>query len=391
MKLRHLILAALAAVGLGSAQAEAQVVRGVTDTEILVGTYTDLSGVTVSWGVGNSSAWRMAFDEINAKGGIHGRKIRYIVEDSQYQVPRSIQAANKLINRDNVFLMVANGGTPMNNATMPEQFEKGVPNMFPLTSARSMYDPFHRLKFGLASSYYDQMRSGVKYFVEQKGRKAICAMYQDTDFGRDVMNGVWEQMKASNMKLVAETTHKPTDNDFSASVARMRDAKCDLVILGTITRDTNQIVAVMRKTGWDVEVLGNIAIYDNSVAEVPGGVNEGIFALTSVLFFSADDPRSQVQEFVKSFKARFNREPNFAAQLGYSAAYLLAEGLQNAGRNLTVDSFIGGIEKVTAYNDIFGSPTLSYGPTKRQGSNESFLVQIRGGKWVSVQQKPLGY
>ncbi len=391
MKLRHLMLAALAAVGLGSGQAEAQVVRGVTDTEILVGTYTDLSGVTVSWGVGNSSAWRMAFDEINAKGGIHGRKIRYIVEDSQYQVPRSIQAANKLINRDNVFLMVANGGTPMNNATMPEQFEKGVPNMFPLTSARSMYDPFHRLKFGLASSYYDQMRSGVKYFVEQKGRKAICAMYQDTDFGRDVMNGVWEQMKASNMKLVAETTHKPTDNDFSASVARMRDAKCDLVILGTITRDTNQIVAVMRKTGWDVEVLGNIAIYDNSVAEVPGGVNEGIFALTSVLFFSADDPRPQVQEFVKSFKARFNREPNFAAQLGYSAAYLLAEGLQNAGRNLTVDSFIGGIEKVTAYNDIFGSPTLSYGPTKRQGSNESFLVQIRGGKWVSVQQKPLGY
>jgi len=391
MKLRHLILAALAALGLGAGQAQAQAVRGVTDTEILIGTYTDLSGVTVSWGVGNSSAWRMAFDEINAKGGIHGRKIRYIVEDSQYQVPRSIQAANKLINRDNVFLMVANGGTPMNNATMPEQFEKGVPNMFPLTSARSMYEPFHRLKFGLASSYYDQMRSGVKYFVEQKGRKAICAMYQDTDFGRDVMNGVWEQMKTMNMKLVAETTHKPTDNDFSASVARMRDAKCDLVILGTITRDTNQIVAVMRKTGWDVEVLGNIAIYDTSVAEVPGGVNEGIYALTSVLFFTPDDPRPAVQEFVKSFKARFNREPNFAAQLGYSAAYLLAEGLQNAGRNLTVDSFIGGIEKVTAYNDIFGSPTLSYGPKKRQGSNESFLVQIHNGKWVSVLPKPLGY
>ena len=93
----------------------------------------------------------MAFDEQNAKGGINGRKIKYIVEDNQYQVPRSVQAANKLINRDNVFLMVANGGTPMNNATMPEQLEKGVPNMFPLTSARSMYEPLNRLKFGLAS------------------------------------------------------------------------------------------------------------------------------------------------------------------------------------------------------------------------------------------------
>ena len=127
--------------------------------------------------------------------------------------------------------------------------------------------------------------------------------------------------------MAGEITHKPTDNDFSASVARMRDAKCDLVILGTITRDTNQIVAVMRKTGWDVEVLGNIAIYDSSVAEVPGGVNEGVYAMTSVLFFSPSDPRPAVQDFVKKYRAQYNREPNFAAQLGYSAAYLLAEGL----------------------------------------------------------------
>ena len=81
----------------------AQTVRGVTDTEIVIGTYTDLSGVTVAWGVNNSNAIRMAFDEVNARGGIHGRRIRYIVEDNQYQVPRSIQASNKLINRDNVF------------------------------------------------------------------------------------------------------------------------------------------------------------------------------------------------------------------------------------------------------------------------------------------------
>jgi branched-chain amino acid transport system substrate-binding protein len=392
MQLYRLFLVTLLALfGFAIAEARAQSVRGVTDTEILVGGYTDLSGVGVSWGVGNSSAWRMAFDEINAKGGVHGRKIRYIVEDNQYQVPRSIQAANKLINRDGVFLMVANGGTPMNNATLPEQLEKGVPNMFPLTSARSMYDPYHRLKFGLASSYYDQMRSAIKFFAEKKGRKAICAMYQDTDFGRDVMNGVWDQMKAMGTKTVGETTHKPTDTDFSAAVARLRDAKCDLVILGTITRDTNMIVAVMRKTGWNVEVLGNIAIYDSSVAEVPGGTNEGIFAMTSVLFFSPDDPRPAVQEFVKKYRGLYNREPNFAAQLGYSAAYLLVDGLTRAGRNLTVDTFINGMEQVKDHRDIFGSPPMSYGPNRRQGSNESFLVQVRSGKWVPVMPESLGY
>src|SRR4249920_4055971 len=78
--------------------------RGVTDNEVLIGTYTDLSGVTAMWGVNNTNAWRMVFDETNAKGGVNGRKIKYIVEDNQYQIPRSVQAANKLINKDGVFV-----------------------------------------------------------------------------------------------------------------------------------------------------------------------------------------------------------------------------------------------------------------------------------------------
>jgi branched-chain amino acid transport system substrate-binding protein len=291
--MRRHILAAAGALALSAIlpfTASAQAVRGVTDTEIVIGTYTDLSGVTVAWGVNNSNAIRMAFEEINAKGGIHGRKIRYILEDNQYQVPRSIQAANKLINRDNVFLLIANGGTPMNNAVMPDQLSKGVPNMFPLTSARSMYEPYHRLKFGLASSYYDQMRSAVKLLAE-RGRKKICAMYQDTDFGRDVMDGARDQLKAMNMSLAAETAHKPTDADFSASVAKLKDAGCDAILLGTIVRDTNQIVAAVRKTGWDVPIMAQVAAYDSAVAEVPGGVTEGIECMTSVLFVGKDDPR----------------------------------------------------------------------------------------------------
>src|SRR3984957_7600498 len=193
-------------------------VRGVTDNEIVIGTYTDLSGVTAMWGVNNTNAWRMVFDDVNSEGGINGRKIRYIVEDNQYQIPRSVQAANKLINRDGVFMMVANGGTPMNNATMPEQLAKGVPNMFPLTSARSMYEPFHHLKFGLAASYYDQMRSGVKLFGETHHSKTVCAMSQDTDFGRDVMAGAKDQLAAMNLKLVPEPLPNPTDTPFTACV-----------------------------------------------------------------------------------------------------------------------------------------------------------------------------
>src|SRR5215472_3575586 len=389
--MRNVLIAAVAAVALTVPATAGENARGVTDNEIVIGTHTDLSGVTAMWGVNNTNAWCMVFDEANAEGGVNGRKIKYIVEDMQYQVPRAVQAANKLINRDNVFIMVANGGTPMNNATMPDQLAKGVPNVFPLTSARSMYAPLHHLKFGLASSYYDQMRAGVKYFVEQRGKKAICAMSEDTDFGRDVMAGANDQLAAMNVKLAAQTLHKPTDTDFSASVARLHDANCDLILVGGIVRDTVQIISAVRKTGWNVDMLGQAASYDEAVAAVPGGVTEGFYSMTPVLFVAASDSSPAVTKFAEAYKKQFGKEPNFAAQIGYTGAQLVVQALKNAGKDLTVDGFVAGMESIKDWHDIFGSPPMGFSTTKHQGSNQSFLCVVKHGHWVPVSTTPVGY
>jgi len=390
-RFRKALLGLCLSAGLVQAAAAADPVRGVADTEILIGTYSDLSGVTAMWGVNNTNSWRMVFDDVNAAGGINGRKIRYIVEDNQYQVPRSVQASNKLINRDGVFAMVANDGTPMNNATMPDQLAKGVPNIFPLTSARSMYEPFHHLKFGFAASYYDQMRSGLKLFVAEHHRKIVCGMSQDSDFGRDVMDGARDQLKAMNMALAAETLHKSTDTDFTASVAKLRDANCDLIVLGTITRDTIQIVSSVRKIGWDVEMLGQAASYDEAVAQVPGGVTEGFFSMTPVLFVADSGGTPAMKAFADKYQSLYGKAPNFAAQIGFTTAHLVVQALTNAGRDLTVDSFVAGMESIKDYRDIFGSPAMSFGPAKHQGSNESFLAVVKGGHWVPVSTSPYGY
>lgn len=369
----------------------AEPVRGVTSSEIVVGTYTDLSGVTAMWGVNNSNSWRMVFDEVNAAGGIDGRKIKYIVEDNQYQVPRSIQAANKLINRDGVFFMVANGGTPMNNAVMPEQIAKGIANIFPLTSARSMYEPLNHLKFGLGSSYYDQIRAGVKYFTEKRGKKKVCTMAQDTDFGHDITDGVHDQLKAENMTLAGETLHRPTDTDFSAAVAKMRDVNCDLLVLGTIVRDTVQIVSAVRKVGWKVDMVGQAASYDEAVATVPGGATEGFYSMTPMLYVAATGTSPQVKAFAATYSKRFDKQPNFAAQIGYTGAQVVVQALKNAGKNLDTDTFIAGLESIKDYHDIFGSPPISFSKTKHQGSNQSFLCVVKDGHWQTVEPKPLGY
>ena len=364
---------------------------GVSAHEVKIGTYTDLSGVTAMWGVNNSDSYRMVFDAANKAGGIDGRKIRYIVEDNQYQVPRSIQAENKLLNADHVFIQVANGGTPMNNATMPMQLKAGVANVFPLTSARSMYEPFSPLKFALGSSYYDQVRSGVKYFVEHEHKTRICAAAQDTDFGKDVMDGVRDELAALHMKLVAVTRHQPTDVDFSAAVAKLRDAKCDMVVFGTIVRDTVQLISAIRKTGWHVTMMGQAASYDAAVASAPGGLADGFYSMTPMLFMPPNDPRPAVKEFVADFHARYGKDPNFAAQIGYTGAQVVLLALKNAGPNLTEASFIKGMESIHDYKDIFGSPPLTFGPHKHQGSNESFLCVVKNGAWEPVQKEPLSY
>ena len=127
-------------------------------------------------------------------------------------------------------------------------------------------------------------------------------MSQDTDYGRDVMDGARDQLKAMNMQLVAETLHKPTDTDFSAAVAKLRDADCDLILLGTIVRDTVQIVSALRKIGWNVDILGNEPIYDQSVADVPGGATEGIYTMTATLYVDPSDPRPDVHEFATKYE-----------------------------------------------------------------------------------------
>lgn len=387
--IRFMLMAIALAVAVPTMAAEPQ--RGVTDTDIVIGTYTDLSGVTAMWGVNNSNSWRMVFDQVNAAGGINGRKIKYILEDNQYQIPRSVQAANKLINRDGVFFMVANGGTPMNNAVMPEQLAKGVANIFPLTSARSMYEPLNHLKFGLGSSYYDQVRAGLKFFVEKRGKKHVCTMAQDTDFGRDITDGVKDQLKAENMMLAGETLHKPTDTDFSASVARMRDAGCDFLVLGTIVRDSVQIISAVRKVGWNVDMMGQAASYDEAVASAPGGTTNGFYSMTPMLFATEGNASPEVKAFDDAYSKKFDKSPNFAAQIGYTGAQVVVQALRNAGKNLTTDSFVAGLESIKDYHDIFGSPAISFSKTKHQGSNESFLCVVKDGHWQVADSEPLGY
>ena len=376
------VTAAMALAGVAAAQKDT---RGVTKTEIVLGMHTDLSGPAATYGVSSSNAVKMRFDEINEAGGIHGRKIRLVVEDTQYQVPRAVQAGAKLINRDHIFAMVAGLGTPMNNALFKDQFDAGVPNLFPLSAARLMYEPFHKLKFYGAASYVDQVRAGIQYFVSKKGKKAVCAMYQDTDFGKEVLDGVQMQAEKLKLKVVETVTHKPTDQDFSAQVTKLKAAGCDLVVMGTIVRDSIVPYATARKMGWtDVDFLASAAGYDLFVAAAQGGVTEGFYAMGLTAMPYRDTLGAPAQAWFDRYKDRYKVDPNIGAIYGHVAADLTVTALEKTGIELTTDNFVRAMESIRGYHDIFNGPEINFAPDKHQGADSSFLAVVKGGRWTRL-------
>lgn len=357
--------------------------RGVSKTEIKIGTHTALSGPVAGWGVDATNAIRLRFDEVNSEGGIHGRKITYIAEDSQYQVPLAVQKANKLINRDGIFIMLAAMGTPHNNAVFQTQLKKQVPSLFPYSFSRPMVEPFHKLKFIMQSTYYDQARAAVKYFVEEKGKKRIGLMYLDNDFGMETVDGVMDQLKAMNMKLTAKTSHKTTETNFVANINKLRKAKCDIVFLGTIIKDTMLPVSTARKMGWDVDFVGTMGACNTIVAEKGGPEMNGLYALTGWPIMYEDRATGRTKAFFENFKNRYGKTPTEVAQGAYVAADLTVMALQKAGENLTLDTFLSGLESIKNYEWIFGGMELNFSDSQHKGSNDSLLLQVQNGRWVS--------
>jgi branched-chain amino acid transport system substrate-binding protein len=359
--------------------------RGVTDTEIVLGTHTDFSGPTAIWGVGSINAARLRFDQVNEAGGIHGRTIRFVVEDAQYQTPKAISAANKLINRDQILAMVLAVGTPMNNAIMTSQFEENVPNLFPISGGRQMVYPLHPLKFTQRGIYYDEIRAAVKYFVEQQGKQSVCTIYHDSDYGQEIFEGTRDQLADMGMELSATSVHKPTESEFTAAILRLRNADCDLVMMGSVHRDTILILDAARKMGWDgVAWVGNNAAYGQVIADQPSG--QGYYAFVHMAKIYPDDDKSpEVQAWWDSYVERYGEDPNLPAMEGYRAADLVVQALKNAGPDLTTEALLAGLEAITDYTDIFGY-NVSFSADKHSGASESVLSQVREGRWVVLEE-----
>ena len=185
---------------------------------------------------------------------------------------------------------------------------------------------------------------------------------------------------------------KPTDTDFNAHIAKLRDANCDLVVMGTIVRDTIIPLQTARQVGWKgVDFCGNFATYSTAVAEAPGAPAEGFYSMSPAVYRYPDDPRPDVRAFAEKYKKAFGIDPNYLGEAGYTAVNFTLAALEKAGRNLTLDSFLAGLESMKDWEDMFQGPPLSLSPTNHHASSQSFLSVVKNARWVPVVQNPLSF
>ena len=363
MKFKALITMAL--LGATATLSLAQLQAVISKNEILIGTIQDLSGPLAGYGK-------------QARNGM------LLVEDSAYDPKKAVLAAQKLVTQDKIFAMLGHIGTAHNNAAMPILFEKEVVNFFPLTAAREMYEPFHRLKFAIASTYYEQLRNALPRLVKQKNVSKVCALYQDDEFGLEVLRGAEDGLKSEQITMTEKTSFKRGATDFSSQMARLKAVGCELVVLGTIIRETVGAMGEARKSGFNPLFLGSSAAYSELIHKLGGKVAEGMYATMTAQIPYVDDSAQRVRFWANKYKTKFNEDPSSISVFGYNAIDVFARAMQDAGARPTTSKLIRGMESISIPSDMFGSPPLKFTPTKRLGSDASRLSQIQDGRWKVV-------
>lgn len=387
-KLTLAAVAALAVFTVGCAD-KPEGPRGVTDTEVVIGGMHDLSGIFAAFSSPAVKSANLYFDEVNANGGIHGRTIRYIVEDHAYQVPKAAQATNKLISRDNVFAMLMSLGTPQNLAAFPVMDQNNVPSILPLALSAQMRDEgdFSR-RFVFGPSYYDSVTEGIIWMASEYGIGNVCVMYIPSDFGQEVNQAVMDATSANKtLTLKESTSHRPDESDFTGALSRLRAAECELVAVALGVRPTISVTAAARDMGWDdVKFMVSQAGFHSAVAAAPGGATEGLYGVANWqdLHTLKDNPATA--EWISNYEAATGDFPSTGAVLGHVGARVFVEALKKAGPDLTLESFTAAMESLDFVEEVTGV-TVQMSATDHEAVGDIQISKVQDGIWQPLNME----
>ena len=352
---------------------------GITDTEILVGSFGPLTGPAALWG-NIMKGMDAYFKMVNEEGGINGRMIKFEMKDDAYDPSRTVPAVRELVQKDEVFAFVGGIGTAPCMSVMDYLVEENIPWVSPISGGTHWSIPLKPNVFSVLPYYIDEGVIQAKYATETLGSKKIGIIYQNDDVGLSAIVGAKSVLEAKGMEFVAEVPVEPTDTDLSSHVAKLKDSGADVVLLWTLPRQGVITVTNAKVINYNPQFIASFILSDmNLMHTLTKGAWEGvIFGTFAIPPYDYDDP------WIKKQKAAFEKHyPDVRWGVFPSAGFVYAvpfvEALKKMGKNVTREGLIAEMDKLKNV-DLGGGLNISFSKDNHQAIRSMYLMKCTGSE-----------
>lgn len=348
---------------------------GVSADTILFGQVAALEGPSSALGQGMRQGILAAFNEINAKGGVHGRKLGLISRDDGYDPDRSIVETRRMIEQDNVFALIGAVGTPTAVATVPISNAKGVPYIGPFTGAEFLRNPELRSVVNIRASYSAEAEAWVKHLTEDLHFTNIAIFYQDDSFGRDGLAGVKHALDKRGLELSAEGTFERNTRAVGGALRMLKRAEPQAVVMVGTYGPCAEFIKLAHKAGFHPTFVNISFVGANALARELGSAGEGV-VVSQVVPFPWDLSLKVVADYQFAQRALDpTLTPDFVSLEGYLSGRLVAAALELAGPDPTRAGLLQVIHDVGKF-DVSGS-LITFGSKMRDAPPKVFLTVIQ--------------
>ena len=363
-------------------------VRGVTDTEVVIGWTTPLSGPAALWGVTalGGKAWA---DYINDQGGIHGRKIKVILKDDGYNPARAMANLREMKSR--VFAVCGLLGTAIVNVTKNFFPQNNLPLINAYGDVRIWArQPKSKLKnvFITYPDYEDEAQYLTTWGIKNRGAKKIVIFYQNDDYGKMGLQGVKKGIAATGgrAKLVGAVPYEVTERSLSTHALKLKETGADTLVMYADPTHAAIITKTIAKVGFHPKVLATFTLADAIMYRIAGPTWEGTYVgLPGNTGLPGSDPDA---DRVANILIKYNpkiKGKEYLALFGATSMMHLVEGLKNAGRNLTPETLVKGMEKINGWKAGNLGARVTYAPDRHHGNNAIRMGQAKGGRIIALE------
>lgn len=352
---------------------------GVTDNTILVGQTIGITGVIAAPVKELNEGANAYLAMVNKQGGVHGRKIELRTLDDKFDPAQTGINAKRLIEQDKVFTLFLNRGTPNSEKILPLLEANAIPLVAPSTGAALLHSPpGNKWVFNVRAKYQDEVIKGVEHFATL-GMKNIGLVHVDDSFGRDGLEGFSKVMNAQQLTPAVISKFDRTAPDFPSAVAAVMKAAPSALVIVSSSKQTIELIKAIRSAGGKMQIMTLSNNTSQSFVKDLGP--DGVGVIVTQVTPAAHLLTTKLGQEFKAAAKETGATPSYAAMEGFVAAKVLVEGLRRAGRNLTREGFVRGLESMQRVD--FGGLMVTYGPGDHSGSEFVELTMIsRDGRFM---------